>query len=1222
MRPVRSSVVAPVTLALLAACGTGTDSSAPSADTPAPDAARAIAGFTPTVVHRNRELGVPTFTWLRGSAGVPFEVAAGTTPEQIAWAAVGRARETLGIGPSALAAAAMTEIDAHGSGPIVARLEQKVTGIDVFRAQLNVAMTRAREPVAISGYLAPTVEPRAGHAAFARSESECAGAALTAMTREASAPAFVLRDEDGAGYRRYVAENAKARVKKVWFPRANGLDAAYYVELEVERAGAPDTDARSFVVDASDASILFEKNLVAADSFSYRVFADSSGKHQPYDSPLGNGTLPHPAGTPNRVQFPFVGQNLVTLESSPFSKNDPWLPANASVTTGNNVDAYADLVAPDGFGAGDLRPALTSSKTFDFAYDSGQNPYPDATQRSASTVQLFYTLNFLHDWFYDAGFDEKAGNHQTDNFGRGGAGNDAIVGQTQDHAGVNNANARTPADGAPARIQMYVFYGVDTLLAQVTDPASIGDLGEVSRARFGPTDDHDFTDALVLADDGAGASSTDACEALGNGVAGKIVLVDLGACSTKRQVLNAQIAGAKGVLVAGKAPNILPVLSNDGSIADAITIPSLGISKQKGDAIKTALGVGAVTARMKMQYRGPDRDSALDLALVAHEWGHTMTNRLVHDASGLDGPQADALDEGMADFIALLLTVRAEDAAVGANVSWSGTYGANNYVESGGETNGIYFGLRRYPYSTDLTKNPLTFKHIEDGSTLPADVPVRFVAAPMSAVHDAGEVFAVMLWECYAALLRDSARLTFDAAQTRMKRYLVAALKLMPPTPTYLEARDAFLAAAAASDDEDYALFLAAFAKRGAGAGAVAPERTAQGNPGVVESFTAKGTDLDLVGYRLHDDVSSCDQDGILDDGETGKLVVTIKNTGFSDLTGATATVRSDVPGLTFANGGKITFPAAKPFQTASASVDVSMTGQAQIAPYTLAISLTDPELAVPRTITGTLHGIGNFDVKADSSKPIDTKGSTWTTDSAPASVGSGFQWIAEGGGHWHVDDLPGVADHRLVSPLIRVSTTEELTLSFKTRWEFESRSDERLFYDGAVVEMSEDNGRTWTDVGAQFSPGYAGTILADDDNPLKGRPAFVGVNRGFPALTQTTARFGTSYAGKVVKLRFRFGSNSTWGSTGWDIQDLAFTGIAKTSIELVSDATPCTPEPGPTPTAPENDAGAEPPAAAAASDDGGCNVGSTRASAPSGLFVCGGGALFLGLTRRRRSRR
>jgi hypothetical protein len=40
----------------------------------------------------------------------------------------------------------------------------------------------------------------------------------------------------------------------------------------------------------------------------------------------------------------------------------------------------------------------------------------------AALTQLFYTNNWLHDAFYDAGFNEAAGNAQQDDFGRGGLG--------------------------------------------------------------------------------------------------------------------------------------------------------------------------------------------------------------------------------------------------------------------------------------------------------------------------------------------------------------------------------------------------------------------------------------------------------------------------------------------------------------------------------------------------------------------------------------------------------------------------------------------------------------------------------------------------------------------------------------------------------------------------------------------------------------------------------
>lgn len=74
----------------------------------------------------------------------------------------------------------------------------------------------------------------------------------------------------------------------------------------------------------------------------------------------------------------------------------------------------------------------------------------------AAVTQLFYVNNFLHDWYYDSGFDEEAGNAQMDNYGRGGIGGDRIRAEAQDFSGLDRSDMATPADGAPPRMQLYL----------------------------------------------------------------------------------------------------------------------------------------------------------------------------------------------------------------------------------------------------------------------------------------------------------------------------------------------------------------------------------------------------------------------------------------------------------------------------------------------------------------------------------------------------------------------------------------------------------------------------------------------------------------------------------------------------------------------------------------------------------------------------------------------
>src|SRR4029079_17221076 len=61
------------------------------------------------------------------------------------------------------------------------------------------------------------------------------------------------------------------------------------------------------------------------------------------------------------------------------------------------------------------------------------------------------------DYSYQLGFTESAGNFQTNNFGRGGTGNDSVRAEAQDGSGDNNANFGTPPEGQRPRMQMFLF---------------------------------------------------------------------------------------------------------------------------------------------------------------------------------------------------------------------------------------------------------------------------------------------------------------------------------------------------------------------------------------------------------------------------------------------------------------------------------------------------------------------------------------------------------------------------------------------------------------------------------------------------------------------------------------------------------------------------------------------------------------------------------------------
>lgn len=1132
-------------------------------------------------------LGVPTFLWARGGAVNAARPVSGAVSNETA---VNAARLYIGehaaeyrLAKTDLPTIYPAAVHDTGKGAIIVKFKQAVNGVEVFRDEMNVLMNRRLELIALSGYLTGGTEQAASSADYQLQPEDAIAVAARDLTGAAVNTAFLNRaeasfDEKTAPQQKYLIfsagdyamENfsfspaAPPRVKKVFYRLPDRLVPAFYVEISV--AGETKNSAAadmyySFVIAASDGSILFRNNLTIEAEFSYRVFADENPPFTVFDSPAGNDGTPHPTGVPDGYAPPFVTPKLVTLQNIPFSQNDPWLPDGAIETSGNNVDAYADLTAPDGYNAGDLRPTVTSPGAFDRTYLTDNQPSANPEQIAAAATQLFFTVNYLHDWFYDHGFNEAAGNAQYDNFGRGGLGNDRIRAEAQDHGGINNANMSTPADGVSPRMQMYIFSGPANNFLHVNAPASVAGRYETGVANdFGPQT-FDLTGEVVLALDEAnptGPATTDACTPLTNGaqVAGKIAFIDRGSCAFTIKMQNAQDVGAIGVII---ADNVAGPIAGMGGTSSTITIPSLRITKASGDAIRSHAGPGGLNVRL---FRGPvtNRDGTLDNQIVAHEWGHYISNRLIGNSNGLTTNQSRGLGEGWGDFHGLLLTARPEDITVPANANWNGVYSLAGYSTPSFGNNSFYYGIRRLPYSTDFTKNPLTFKHISDGVALPTTAPIKANGAN-SQVHNTGEIWATMLWECYVSLLRAH---PFQEAQDRMKSYLVNGYKMTPVNPTFVEARNAILAAAVASDPADFQRLSAAFVRRGMGVRAVAPDRNSSTNAGVVES-TNMGGDLTFTGGSMT--VSGGDGDAYLDNGETGTLNFSLKNTGFSSLSSTTATVSCDNGNVLFPGGISISMPNSEPFGAdINGSINVAMNGSTAVQSATCSINFNDPGITIGTPAPGAiLFGINmNDHANATTIDRFETNLDVWTrggdTSLDPGNIGA-WQRIRPAGGFsnqlWYGPDVSFASDQYLISPDLIIDSSGSLTMQFDHSFNFET--DAGVNYDGGVIEMRVDGG-PWTDIGGAAYNGVL-TNYAGNLNPLAGRSAFVG-NSGGTVQTIITAAtpLGASLApGSVVNVRFRTGADNAIGGGGWQVDNVAFSGISNTPFPML------TPQAGPT---------------------------------------------------------
>lgn len=204
----------------------------------------------------------------------------------------------------------------------------------------------------------------------------------------------------------------------------------------------------------------------------------------------------------------------------------------------------------------------------------------------------------------------------------------------------------------------------------------------------------------------------------------------------------------------------------------------------------------------------PNRNGEFDNGVVIHEYGHGVSTRLTGgpaNSAALFNYQSRAMGEGWSDFFAMMFTQRPDD------LPWDaipvGTYAL-------GQENGPPQGIRRAPYSFDYSVNPRNYGDIS-GDNYPGD----------SNEHANGEVWGATLWDLNWIL---SDKYGFDpdlyygsGGNNLTMRLVLDAMKLQPANPSYLDGRDAILAAdVAITGGANQHEIWNAFARRGMGAGA------------------------------------------------------------------------------------------------------------------------------------------------------------------------------------------------------------------------------------------------------------------------------------------------------------------------------------------------------------------------------------------------------------------
>lgn len=618
-------------------------------------------------------------------------------------------------------------------------------------------------------------------------------------------PIRKLGEKDGFETYQLNGLSKELKVKKIWFFKENNWIKAYQVYFENLKADG----FWLYILSESTGEIVFSKNIeLACKHESENPFLGL--KSNPFTHNHEHSLAPDVTETSETlanesylafhfpVESPIHGNQ--TLKNNPADATASplgWLIDNPTgvpytYTRGNNVWAYEDKNNVD-------EPGIfaNQSNTGEFIYTYDANLDPVSLQDAAIT-NLFVANNFIHDFAFEFGFDEFSGNFQTFNFTNDFGNDDAVRAEAFDGSGTNNANFGTPEDGFAPRMQMYLWFQNEGQLLTINSPESLAGPYQSALATFGQQLVVPGISApLALFNDGSN-SPTLACNGQSPGVFGKIAVIDRGTCTFTQKVRNAQLSGAVAVIVVNNQNNGVISMGVSGDASD-ISIPSIMITQTAGNQIKQALNLGVEITGTIQTGGGSGNvfDSNFDNGVIAHEYGHGISNRLT------GGPDdvfclfnEEQAGEGWSDFMALVMTTTSANTANEAR-------GIGNFVSGLPTTGG---GIRPFPYSRNMAVNPVTYSYV----------------GQLSVPHGVGSVWCSMIWDMYWNMV-DKYGYSEDyknqsAGNNKAIKLVFDGMRFQFCSPGFVDSRDAiFLADELNNNNENYCLLWKTFARRGLG---------------------------------------------------------------------------------------------------------------------------------------------------------------------------------------------------------------------------------------------------------------------------------------------------------------------------------------------------------------------------------------------------------------------
>lgn len=483
------------------------------------------------------------------------------------------------------------------------------------------------------------------------------------------------------------------------------------------------------------------------------------------------------------------------------------------------------------------------------------------------------------------------------------------------------------------------------------------------------------------------------------------------------------------------------------------------------------------------------RDGDYDNGVILHEYGHGISNRLTGGPQAIDClVNAEQMGEGWSDFFGMLLTMKASDVATTDRTI--GTFLFNQ------DANGA--GLRPYPYTTDMTVNPMTYKTIDDvGITQP---------------HGVGAVWATMLWDLNWALINqygwDADMYNGTGGNNIALHLVMEGLKIQPCSPGFVDGRDAILAADnALYNGVNRCLIWEVFARRGLGYSA---------DQGGTNSRTDGAEGYDMPPECTIELKHTVDKaNAFLGERLTFQLEAINHLDAIAPNVIITDTLPDNVQFYSASHGGVLNGNIVE-WPAFNFSVGETKTFELKV----------------------TVNDAINFD--EDFLDDLENGGEKWKMVQASGThtwdLQSQYYYSPSNG--WFITNANTTTEtHLVLKDALALTDSSELT--------FNHFFDLETSYDFGLVEISTDGGENWASLENDFTQNGYNSATQSGNNAYSSMSAnIIPNNAGFI----TSKADLSAYADQVAIIRFRLLTDINTSKFGWIVDDI---GISNTNYAL-----------------------------------------------------------------------